>query len=353
MGGPSVLALVPVVFVLGFKHGLDPDHLAAIDGLTRYNAQAGQRRPRFVGLLFSLGHGAAVVLVAFLFATVLKHARVPEWTAASGTAFSSAFLFLLGGLNLRSALRSEVSHHFRPIGLRSSFLGGLFRTGNPLLIACIGALFAISFDTLSQAALLSLVGSTLAGAALAACLALFFMLGMTMPDALNGLWVSGLIHRANRRAAIASRVMGAAFGFISVLVGVSELFQSGPGAPRGLVDEWRLLVGLSIVAACALAFWLSLRLSSGEPKEGLTLRPTEVPIFGHPKFGTRLMQAKQSVGIDLPMKALVWQEAAGRTWLGYNEPAWVAARHGLGVDQEKTIQAMSAGLAAQAKEATG
>jgi uncharacterized protein (DUF302 family) len=86
---------------------------------------------------------------------------------------------------------------------------------------------------------------------------------------------------------------------------------------------------------------------------GHTLRPTEVLIFGHPKFGTALMQAEQTVGIDLPMKALVWQDSVGKTWLGYNNPSWVAARHGVGADQEKTIQAMTAGLAAQAKEATG
>lgn len=107
------------------------------------------------------------------------------------------------------------------------------------------------------------------------------------------------------------------------------------------------------VAADGITVFARIDLAEGAPKEGLTLRPTEVLIFGHPKFGTRLMQAEQSVGIDLPMKALVWQDAAGKTWLGYNEPSWVAARHGLGADQEKTIQAMSAGLAAQAKEAAG
>ena len=88
-------------------------------------------------------------------------------------------------------------------------------------------------------------------------------------------------------------------------------------------------------------------------KAGLTLRPTEVLIFGNPKAGTPLMQAEQTVGIDLPLKALVWQDAAGKTWLGYNNPSWIAARHGVGADQEKAVQAMATGLAALAKEATG
>lgn len=60
---------------------------------------------------------------------------------------------------------------------------------------------------------------------------------------------------------------------------------------------------------------------------GLTLLPTEVIIFGNPKAGTPLMQANQTMGIDLPLKALVWQDAAGKAWLSYNNPDWLARRH--------------------------
>jgi uncharacterized protein (DUF302 family) len=62
---------------------------------------------------------------------------------------------------------------------------------------------------------------------------------------------------------------------------------------------------------------------------GLSLRPTEVLIFGNAKGGTPLMQAVQTVAIDLPLKALVWQDASGDTWLSWNDPAWLAARHRL------------------------
>jgi uncharacterized protein (DUF302 family) len=60
---------------------------------------------------------------------------------------------------------------------------------------------------------------------------------------------------------------------------------------------------------------------------GLALRPTEVILFGNPRGGTPLMQANQTIGIDLPLKALVWEDAAGKTWLSYNEPPWLAKRH--------------------------
>ena len=63
-------------------------------------------------------------------------------------------------------------------------------------------------------------------------------------------------------------------------------------------------------------------------KTGMELRPTEVVLFGNPRAGTPLMQSAQTMGIDLPLKALVWQDAGGKTWLAYNDPNWLAKRHG-------------------------
>src|SRR5262249_32815167 len=81
-------------------------------------------------------------------------------------------------------------------------------------------------------------------------------------------------------------------------------------------------------------------------------RPTEVLIFGNAKAGTPLMQADQAIGVDLPLKALVWQDASGATWLSYNDPTWLAKRHGLGREVEATVSAMTAALAAVARAAT-
>ncbi|HEX4105443.1 MAG TPA: DUF302 domain-containing protein [Rhizomicrobium sp.] len=83
---------------------------------------------------------------------------------------------------------------------------------------------------------------------------------------------------------------------------------------------------------------------------GMTLAPTEVLIFGNPKGGTLLMQAAQTLGIDLPLKALVWQDGAGKTWIGYNDPRWLAKRHGV-TGYEPQLDAMTKGLEAVAKEA--
>lgn len=85
---------------------------------------------------------------------------------------------------------------------------------------------------------------------------------------------------------------------------------------------------------------------------GMELRPTLLIIFGSPKGGTPLMQAAQTSGIDLPLKALVWQDAAGLTWLSYNDPAWIATRHGLHPGKVPAVTAMSTALQAFAAAAT-
>jgi uncharacterized protein (DUF302 family) len=69
---------------------------------------------------------------------------------------------------------------------------------------------------------------------------------------------------------------------------------------------------------------------SGEGEQvGLQMRPTKLLIFGNPKAGTSLMVAAPSVAIDLPLKMLVWEDANGKVWISYNDPTYLAARHGL------------------------
>ena len=92
--------------------------------------------------------------------------------------------------------------------------------------------------------------------------------------------------------------------------------------------------------------------AAGAASVGLSLRPTDLLIFGNARGGTPLMQAEQTAGIDLPLKALVWQDASGTTWLSYNDPAWLANRHGLGHAVEPTVNALAAVLKALATTAT-
>jgi uncharacterized protein (DUF302 family) len=82
------------------------------------------------------------------------------------------------------------------------------------------------------------------------------------------------------------------------------------------------------------------------------LRPTTLVIFGSPAAGTALMQARQTAGIDLPMKALVWEDADGTVKLTYNDPAWISTRHGLSHDADLAVVGLTAVLSALARHAT-
>jgi len=91
--------------------------------------------------------------------------------------------------------------------------------------------------------------------------------------------------------------------------------------------------------------------AAGAAEAGLTLAPTEVIIFGNARGGTPLMQAAQTVGIDLPLKALVWEDAGGKTWLSYNEPGWIAHRHNA-PNAEPVVSKMAAALSAISRAVT-
>ena len=85
--------------------------------------------------------------------------------------------------------------------------------------------------------------------------------------------------------------------------------------------------------------------SSEAEKAGLKMRPTQLLIFGNPKGGTPLMLAAPSTAIDLPLKALVWEDADGKAWLSHNSPDYLQQRHGFPADLEKNIAAIEPLLA--------
>src|SRR6185312_6145960 len=118
-------------------------------------------------------------------------------------------------------------------------------------------------------------------------------------------------------------------------------------APKQTLDRLATAVtnrGMSIIARVDHA--------EAAGKVGMELRPTELLIFGNPRAGTPLMQAAQLMGIDLPLRALVWQDEVQATWLSYVDPAWLANRHGIAAVSEKTVEQMASVLEAVAEEAT-
>jgi high-affinity nickel-transport protein len=240
-------ALAGVVLLLGLKHGFDADHLATIDGLTRSNARAGRVFAPYCGALFSLGHGAVVLAIALAVGALSEGWHTPGWLEASGAWISIGFLTLLGGLNLHAVLTAEPGAVVAPVGIKGRILGRLVGVQHPALVLLVGALFALSFDTVSQSALFALAATRYGGIEHVVTLGLLFTVGMLLTDAVNGLWIARLIARADALASIASRVMSLAVAAVSLLV-------AALGAMRYLspaIDAWtegrELLLGAAVV----------------------------------------------------------------------------------------------------------
>ena len=122
--------------------------------------------------------------------------------------------------------------------------------------------------------------------------------------------------------AVAAVVLSAALSVAYAADGLVAV--KSPHGAKATMDKLEKLVkqrGLNVFARIDPA--------AGAAKVDKSLRPTEVLIFGNPQGGTPFMGCAQSVGIDLPLKALVWEDAAGQVWLGYNDPAFLARRHGV------------------------
>ncbi|MCX6989690.1 MAG: DNA repair protein [Chlamydiae bacterium] len=216
--------MVFMALVLGIRHGFDLDHLATIDALTR-TVRDNRLLSKMVGFLFSLGHGLVVILVSLIVGGGLVQAHVPEWLEGCGNWISIFFLVVFGALNLWNVFQSSPSTNM-PVGIKSFIARKITgKKSTPFLITMIGALFAFSFDTVSQIALFSISASLLSGWLLSGILGVFFMLGMMMSDGLNGLFVSTLIQRADRTSIVLSRGIGLTISMFSLIIGFMSLLK--------------------------------------------------------------------------------------------------------------------------------
>jgi high-affinity nickel-transport protein len=222
--GNSGWILIAMAFLLGVRHGFDLDHLATIDSITR-TFRDNQYLSKISGFLFSLGHGLVVILISIIIGSGLTPSAVPEWLNGAGDSISIAFLFLFGLLNLwniflppsQSPLPTSFKNYLSKKLVRKNF--------NPMLIVFIGALFAFSFDTVSQVVLFSLSASALSGCLFSGLLGLVFMLGMMLSDGLNGLLVSALIQRTDKISFLFTRITGLMIASFSLIIGIINCFK--------------------------------------------------------------------------------------------------------------------------------
>ena len=239
----DALGLAALVFLLGLRHGFDPDHLVAIDGLARTS------RSRWSGLFFSLGHGAVLTLVGLAVALAAGDWHAPAWLEELGVMVSVSVLLVLGIANLLAQWRARPDERPAPVGLRGRWLAGwLGQASHPLMVAGVGAAFALSLDTISHALLFSVTGASLAGWSFALALGGVFTLGMVLTDAINGWWVAKLLAGADARAARASRIMSLAIAFLCLALALGTLAQYA--VPKSVLSLASLIV---LVGAFLLA----------------------------------------------------------------------------------------------------
>lgn len=261
-----------VVFMLGMRHGFDADHLATIDGLTRFNAQRSPRLAKLCGLLFSVGHGLVVVAIALAVNGFASVRAVPEWLAGFGAWTSIVILVLLGLANLYTVLHTPSHAVVAPVGLRGRFLGRFARAESAIGVALVGALFALSFDTVSQAMLFAMAASQFGGWHAALAIGIVFLLGMLLVDGINGWWISRLLRRADRMALVASRIMGVTVAMLSLLVAAYGVLRLAVPGVAAWGEGRELLMGASVVAIIAACFLLGWWLA-GNPARPVAQRP--------------------------------------------------------------------------------
>lgn len=266
-------ALCLIAVSLGLRHGFDADHLTVIDGLVRRNAAFRPRLARLAGVLFSIGHGAVVLMVACTTVALAARWHIPTWLEPVGILISVVVLLTLAALNLYAVWATPRSATVTPVGLRSKLFSRAFASDHPLTMAGIGALFAISADTLAQAAALGIAAAQFGGVGQAALVAGWFAAGTAVASGLAGYWMARLLRTTNQRAAIASRVMTGAIGLMSLTVAMvmiaSLLFPHGALAVGSSI--W---AGAAIIVAAAAAFLVAMLASrgGGKPQRAAAVR---------------------------------------------------------------------------------
>jgi len=240
-----------LIFLLGLRHGLDPDHIAVIDNLT-FRAMA-ERPPiaRWIGSLFAFGHSLSVTAVAIGASLLAAQFGFPAWVHAAVDWAVIGLLVVVGALNLWALLRQGP---YTPVGWRQGVAPRALRaTSNPAAVVATGVIFGLVFDTATQAAAWGLAASSTAGVRGAILVSAAFSAGMIFTDTADSQIVAHLLRPGGDasgvlryRRAVGWVIVALSFGMAGYALAI-KVFRIDD-LPYRLVSALGLTMAMVVVA---------------------------------------------------------------------------------------------------------
>ncbi len=211
---PETLGLL---FLLGIRHGLDPDHIAVIDNITFRALDDRPKAAPWTGFLFSAGHTVSVLIIAILFGCLGQMVRLPEQFETLMSVFIIGLFLVIGTINLRALLSRKP---YVPMGWRHGVMPKILHgSTHPLVTLSIGLMFGLVIDTAAQIAAWGATAATTGGVAGAVFIGMSFAAGMILTDTIDSLLVSRLVTASGDM----SRARGYRRGVGWLIVGLSYI----------------------------------------------------------------------------------------------------------------------------------
>jgi len=242
-----------LMLFLGLRHGFDPDHIAIIDGVGVRLAQSNSRIAKWTGTLFAIGHGSIVTSVAVMISMFSHSWEFPKQVWEILDWIPGLVLILVGFLNLRMLLRSS---DYKPKGLKIMFLPKRLReSSNPMGIIIMGAVFAMVFDTNTQAAAWAYTATTRLSVISALLLGLSFSIGMIITDTLDSRILYLLLKRSTDQAEAFNyrRKLGWIIVVLSIVVGSYKLISVAQ-PQLALAENILTILGIAFFSVMAIFY---------------------------------------------------------------------------------------------------
>jgi len=248
-------AALGLVFLLGLRHGLDPDHIAVVDNLTFRAHEVRPGLAPWVGTWFALGHSISVAVVAVGVSMLSDLVAFPEWIGSAFDVLVILLLLLVGFLNLRALLRPE---GYQPVGWRSGLVPRRLRgTVSAPAIVVIGMIFGLVFDTATQAVAWGTAASTGGGVAGALAIAAAFAAGMILTDTADSQIVARLLRSGGTRKGVQAYRCGVGWVIVALSLGMAAYAATTMAAPQLALPD-TLFTLLGILAALLVVLLLLL-----------------------------------------------------------------------------------------------